>query len=243
MSTPVLTISSRVPTEPYYFYKEFLASTRRHNIDPIFIPCHPYRGLMSKPKYLLKYLLENASIRAHRKIIVCDSWDIIFLTGADEVVYNAERFGNVIVFNAEKNCFPRADWAPMFNDSPTPYKYLNSGFFIGDPERIIAMLQDMKLEDIPDDTQDPATGKWTCHNDQEYYAKWYLEHNRAYHTALLDTTAILCQSLHDAGPNEFAFIPETQRVVSLLTKNQPCVIHGNGTGKEWLKRIIKWINL
>jgi hypothetical protein len=239
--TPIITISSRVPHEPYYFYREFLWSAKRQKIDPIFIPCFPYRGLMSKPKFLLKYLYSMPDRPKH--VIVCDAWDIIFLTGSEEIMYNYKGFGLPIVFNSEQNCFPRADLAEMFPESVTPYRYLNSGFFVGETDAVIAMLEAMKLDTIPDDTQLP-NGSWDCKNDQEFYMIQFLDDRRNNRQrSTLDTTGILCQSLHGSAADEFAFRPDTGRVVSLLTKNQPCAVHGNGGGKDWLKKIILWLNL
>lgn len=246
--TQVITISSREPDpvrEKYYHHREFQESAKRNGIVPHYLNEGTYRGLMSKPKFLKAYLDREGSKFDH--VIVLDAWDIVLLTSVEEILYNYKGFGKPIVFNAERNCFPRSDLAPDFDAlAPTQnrtYRYLNSGFFVGETDSVMQMLVEMNLDSIPEDTKDEA-GNWKCYNDQEFYTLWALKDaNRIPSLAYLDYAGILCQTLHDAGPNEFAFKPDTKRVVSLLTGNQPCAVHGNGSGKEWLEKIIGWLGL
>lgn len=201
---------------------------------------------MSKPKMLHEWIQKEGAKYPH--VIVADAWDILFLTTPDEILYNYKGFGTPIVFNAEKSCFPRADLAPKFDvmvpEQVYPYRYLNSGFFVGETDSIFHMLTEMRIGDIPDDKQN-EDGSWTCHNDQEYYARWFIG-DFAWtlsRIACLDYRGILCQSLHGSGDREFAYFPDRKRIVSLLTGNEPCACHGNGSGKDWLKRIIGWLGL
>jgi len=239
--TPVITISSRTPDpirEPYFQFPAFLASCKRQGIEPHFLNEGKYCGLMSKPRFLKSYLDREGAKFEH--IIVLDSWDTLLLCGADEILYNWRGFGKPIVFNAERSHFPGIGLADKFPEAPTPYKFLNSGFLVGGTAAVMSMLECMeKTWGFPDDVHNPD-GTWMARNDQQDYSLYFLDHQD---TVRLDTTAILCQSLHNAEPNEFAFLPDKGRVISLLTKNQPCVVHGNGTGKEWLKRIIGWLQL
>jgi hypothetical protein len=240
MTTPVVTISSRTPDrikEPYYHLDAFIESAKRQGISPVFLP-GKYFGLMSKPRLLLDWIHTNGAAFQH--LICCDAWDVALICGTEEIIYNYKGFGFPIVMNAERNCFPLADLADKFPESPTPYKYVNSGFYVGETAAIVSMLETMRdTYGFPDDVHNPD-GSWTARNDQGDYSLYFLEHQNI---IKLDTTAILAQTLHDADPQEFAYLPDTKRVISLLTKNQPCAIHGNGSGKSWLKRIIGWLGL
>ena len=240
MNTPVITIANRVPDpvkEPYYCYPQFLASARRHGIEPFFLT-GVYDGLMAKPRLLLEYLLKEGARFEH--IIVCDAFDILLLTGTDEIIYNYRGFGSPIVFNTERNYFPDAGRRDEFPKSPTPYRFLNSGFFVGDTAAVIHMLETMRDKwGFPADRRKPD-GSWETPNDQQTYSAFFLDNQDK---VRLDYPGILGQTLHDSGPREFAYVPDRRRVVSLMTGNEPCVIHGNGNGKEWLKRIITWLNL
>lgn len=246
MSTvPLITISNRRPDpvrESYYHLDAFEASCKRQGIVPHFLE-GTYRGLMSKPKLLLAYLKKDGAKFEH--VVVCDAWDILLLTTTADLVYNYQVFNTPIVFNAERNCFPRADFREEFNrvngQILRSYRFLNSGFLVGNTEAVITMLEQMELEKYPDDYRDDK-GQWHGVNDQEVYQDWFL-HKDKQTLATLDYNSILCQTLHDSEPREFAFVPDRQRVVSLLTGNEPGAVHGNGNGKEWLKRMIGWLNL
>lgn len=233
MKTAVVTISSRDPWESYYFKKQFDSSCKRQGITPIYLESKLYAGLMSKPKFLKAWIEKEGANWDY--VISCDAWDILWLGTVDEVLrkFNA-LFETPIVFNAERNCFPRADLAEQHEPSKFPYRFLNSGFFVGNTEAILEMLQEMELDKVPDDHK-LSDGTPVCPNDQEHYQCWYLAHKNK---AQLDTGACICQSLHDSEPDEFTWDAATQRITSRITGNQPCVLHGNGSGKTWLKKVI-----
>lgn len=238
-----ITISSRNPDpvrEPYYHLMAFQESAARHGIVPHFLNEGPYCGLMSKPKHLRQYLEREGG--SFGKVLVVDAWDVVFTTGIEEIEYNAKSISENIIFNSESNCFPDGSLSGPFDrlaGENHKYRYLNSGFIFGDTDAVLQMLRDMNLDDIPNDRR-RADGSWENFNDQKYYQLYALQ---TLGKTALDYRGILCQTLHGAADDEFAFLPDTMRVVSLLTKNQPCVIHGNGSGKDWLKRIIGWLNL
>lgn len=233
--TPVLTISTHVPVEPYYHYHEFVRSCQKQGVNPVFLPTDTWRGLCSKPKILQAYLeKEGANFKT---MIFCDSWDVVLVDSVDRIMHEFDEFGKPIVFNAERNCFPRSDLANMFPTSLTPYRFLNSGFIVGYTDAIMQMLDDMKAKEIPDDYQ-RADGSWQNTNDQELFSLWYLAHQQK---AALDYNARICQTLHAAEPEEFSL--DGGKVKSNITGNFPCAFHGNGGGKAWLETIMRWLNV
>lgn len=234
----VLTVSSRVPDpvkEPYYKLQAFQASCKRRNIEPIYLQGQ-WRGLMSKPRWLLAWLEKNGQDYDH--IIVTDAWDVLMVATVEEMIgkFNNQKFP--ILFNAERSCFPKPELAERFPSSPTPYRFLNSGFIVSKTDAAIQMLRDMRLETLPDDVL--PDGKVVNTNDQEHYQLWFLDHQDK---ADLDREAMICQSLHDAGATEFYIDPTAVRITSRVTGNMPCAFHGNGSGKEWLSKIIRWMQL
>lgn len=235
--TTVITMSSRVPDpvkEPYYHLKEFRASCERRNIQPVFLQGE-WRGLITKPKALLAHLEREGARFDH--IVFLDAWDIILCADVEEMVEKFKAFGKPIVFNTERACFPRADFTDRFPESESPYRFLNSGFIIGETEAMVTMLRGMNLGECRDDYQKPD-GSWVGSNDQENFQSYYLEHPES---IALDYGANLCQSLHLAGEDEF-FV-DAPRIRSRLTGNTPAVFHGNGGGKAWLEKIIGWMGL
>lgn len=233
MKTAVITISSRRPHEPYYHLDSFERSCKRQGIDPIFLDAKMWGGLISKPKFLKSWIEREGA--NWDELIFCDSWDVLFLAPVSEITRKFHAlFETPIVFNAETNCFPNAALADQFEFSVFPYRFLNSGFMIAEMGAALDMLKEMELDKIPDDFTRPDGSKWEP-NDQLYVQNWYLAHKWK---AQLDTSAVLCQSLHDSGEKDFSWDPATQRLTSLITGNQPCCLHGNGSGKVWLKRVI-----
>lgn len=233
----VITISSHAPTEPYYFYKEFLLSCKRVGVDPIHINGGQWCGLMSKPRWVLDWLGRNGDFYDY--VIFLDAWDVVLIGSIEEIMAKYHALKSPIVFNSERNCFPRADLVEQFNPSPTPYRFLNSGVFVGTTQAVIDMLREMHLGQIGVDVQRPD-GSWENKNDQEFFSLFYLANQTK---AALDYRATIAQTLHGAEPDEFIWDQDAKRVKSIITGSQPAVFHGNGGGKAWLQKIMGWLNL
>ena len=169
---PVITVSSRNPKEPYYHYGKFIASLKRFNVDPVVLGMNQHwQGLMTKAflyrDYLRNLLKDIDGPGSH--IILCDAWDIVFACSPDSVgAVCRDAYGDAVVFNGEKACWPRADLAHTFpnaNDpAHYPCPYLNCGFICGPASSILAMLEAMNLESIGMDRVE--NGKKIEPNDQ-----------------------------------------------------------------------------
>ncbi len=225
MKVQVISVSNRLPTEPYYKFNEFQQSLRRMGVEPTILGWQQkWSGLMTKPRHLRRYLRDGQS--KADMLIVCDAWDIVFQRHPDEVVAEFDRFGSAIVFNAERNCFPRGDLADRFPDPGTPWRYLNSGFMVGSPQAILALLEAMNLDAIPDDYKRPDGG-WFHANDQEHFMLAYLEQPVK---MALDTEARMCQTMHGSELSEIDLSGEKMR--NLVTDTIPLAFHFNGGSKN-----------
>lgn len=236
-SFEIITVTNRIPTESYYHYFPWLKSITRFGVEPTVLGMNePWHGLMTKPRTLRKWLRDGKN--ESDNLIVVDSFDIIMLEHPQTVV-DAWFEGWGIwdtVFNAERNIFPDGSIGPRFIDPGTPYRYLNSGFFIGLASSILTLLEKMDLDSIPDDN--PATGENPC--DQLYYQKAFLDHGEDLKLRL-DTNARLCQTLHDVPEGELTL--ESGKLYNTLTKTFPLVAHGNGNGKDYLAKLIDHFGL
>ena len=85
-------------------------------------------------------------------VLFVDGYDVFFLNGLDDIVERFLGFNKKIVFSAEKTCWPDIEAEELFPIPPveTPYRFLNSGTFIGTVAGIKAFLS----EDVPDDEDD-----------------------------------------------------------------------------------------
>lgn len=233
MKCEVVTVSNREPTQSYYIFRQFKESLRRFAMPVTILGWQePWAGLMTKPRRLRQWLRDRRY--SSDRLIVCDAWDIVFAEHPHGMIdFYESHFGpDKVVFNAERNCFPRGDLADRFPDPGTPWRYLNSGFMVGTPENILKIIDSMGIDHIPDDHRQPD-GSWYNPNDQEHYTLAYLEQPVP---MVLDTQCHLCQSLSGCEPYEFDF--STRPFKNLVTGSAPRVFHFNGSAKQVLMGIV-----
>ena len=100
----------------------------------------------------MKLNLLKEEIKDYKKddiILFSDSYDVIFLSGEEEIMTKYNKFNTDIVFAGEKNCWPDKSMEDIFKHSGL-YKYINSGGFIGKVEEIRKLI-DLDLLDTYDD--------------------------------------------------------------------------------------------
>lgn len=224
MIPTVVTVSSHQPAQDYYCLREFHESLRRIGVAPIVLGDRDsYRGLISKPKLVRKLLRSGGVNTSH--MIFCDCWDLVFARRLEVLMEEYRAFNSPVVFNAEKDCFPRGDLADRFPETGTPYRYLNSGFIVAETEAMLFMLECLDLDNIKDDYQLPSGG-WCHSNDQGDFTQLFVNQPLK---MVLDTKAQLCNTMSRASLEEFDFGGEHIR--NKLTHQFPCVFHANGGGK------------
>lgn len=120
------------------------------------------------------------------------------------------------LFAAEVYCWPDRDSAAKYPETETPYRFLNSGAFIGTAAALLRIIED-EIADHED--------------DQRYYTQRFLSGQYA---MCLDTRCLLFQclngALEDVQADEGRGMLYNQR-----TKSHPAVIHANGPSKDWLE--------
>lgn len=244
-SVEVVTVCSRIPDrsrEPYYNFPAFLKSLERFGVKPTVLGLgEPWGGLMTKPRRLRGWL--RAGGCTAETLVVCDSFDIVWTASPDEVGDVCRKYwpGLPIVFNAERAIFPRGELKHLFDeraatliDGASHWRYLNSGFFIGPPARILEMLEAMWLDDIHDDVKATdalhgGSGTMVNTNDQGHYQYAYCAQVVPMH---LDYSAQICQTLSGCSLDEFDLSGE--RLKNIATGSYPLVWHFNGGSKDIL---------
>ena len=73
-------------------------------------------------------------------VIFTDAYDIFYATDIDTIVCRYNEMKARVVMGAEKVCWPDASIADKFPESPTEYKYLNSGTIIGEVGELLKIL-------------------------------------------------------------------------------------------------------
>ena len=222
MNAQVVTVASRVPAEPYYRFDLFIESLARFAETPTVLGMNgTWQGLMTKP-YLLREWLRNGHNTSDR-LIVCDAFDIIFAKHPHGIGDRcAEWFGDAVVFNGEKGCWPREDLRDCFPDDGSPWRFLNSGFMCGPASQILALLNAMDIESIG---FDPPGGPYP--NDQGEYQALFAKQPVE---MVVDTQCRLAQTLSACDLSEFDLSGD--EITNKITGSAPGVFHFNGGAKE-----------
>lgn len=210
----VIAIYNRIPEQGYYNLQEFHKSLRKFGYEAKVLGLsEPWGGLMTKPKKLKAYLASGRCKADY--VIFVDAWDVVFAKSPDEIIERYKTFGSALVIGSEINCFPAAGMACDFPPTDSPFKYLNSGCIVGTPQAILAMLESMKPDAIPDDYQISEESRWEP-NDQ-----WYvqLEFHKQPVSMRLDYEAQIV--LNCCNVDE-----------EMMRKYDPCIYHFNGGSKQ-----------
>lgn len=238
MDYNVVSISNRPPTAWYYLYNQFFASL--NDTPPMVLQPEFWGGLSTKPKVLYSAIVQK--VINTKYIIFCDCWDLVFAATPNEVLERYFTFGAPIVISSEKNCFPddlKDDFDKL--SPPTDYKYLNSGFIVGETEAILACLEAMDLPNLPDDHYDPVKQCNVHPNDQFEWMKIFVKQPVE---IKLDYDQVLSQTLHNASIDDFDL--SKSRIRNVITNSHPCAFHFNGGSKDDIRLrepILKHLNL
>jgi hypothetical protein len=110
---------------------------------------HGGPGGGKKVVYLKEYL-EQSFLPEYT--IFTDCYDVVVLANEDEVIdIYKKHFDGQIVFGAERFCWPDKQRAAQYPATPSSFKYLNSGLFMGPTQMIQEMLATASISPTDDD--------------------------------------------------------------------------------------------
>lgn len=236
MNAEVVCVSSRDPSEAYYRFDVFKESLRRFGMFPVVLGMNqPWRGLMTKAFHYRDWL--RAGNNSSDRLILCDAWDIAFALHphgiGDKCV---ELFGDAVVFNGEKACWPRADLAGDFPDTG-PWRFLNCGFMCGSSDKLLALFEAMNLEAIGVDRSED--GRMIEPNDQGEFQALF---SKQPVQMVVDGRCELAQTLSQCSLGEFDLSQPS--IMNRVTGTMPGVFHFNGGSKNILMpAILAHLNL
>ena len=198
-----------------------------------------WKGFGTKLRLVLDHLKESPG---EAIVVFVDGFDTFFLPSARELFSRFRSFRARMVFGAEIDCWPDAHLsaaypppggpgaprgderigslrpAPPFR---TPFRYLNSGCYMG----YAGAIRDA-LEELAPGQED---------DDQRLFTKYFLAHSDI---VCLDHRAWLFQNLHGLPPEHLRIESGSRvRLVNRLTMTDPCVLHGNGAGRSTLAKV------
>lgn len=172
-------------------------------------------------KKLNDYLKYLEGIPPDDVVLFIDAYDVLILADEKTILEKFFLMNAPFVISVETNCFPFAHLAPYYPPSPTKFKYLNVGSYIGYANHIQQIYED--LSPIPDDIDDQ--GLLTV-----YFLKYPEKFKLDYHCELFLT-------LFQVTKKELVLDRQKKIVKSLTTGTEPCLVHGNGPAKVLYQKI------
>ena len=154
-------------------------------------------------------------------VLFIDAYDVLILADEKTILDKFFSMNAPFVISVETNCFPFAHLASDYPPSPTKFKYLNVGSYIGYAKHIQQIYED--LSPIPDDIDDQ--GLLTV-----YFLKYPEKFKLDYHCELFLT-------LFQVEQKELVLNRRKKTVKSRTTGTAPCLVHGNGPAKVLYQQI------
>jgi hypothetical protein len=211
-----------------------IESAIRHDIDLVILGWGvKWMGLSQKLEAAHSFA---SSLPPNDAILFTDAFDVIFAEKTDNMFNKFKKMDADIVFSAECGCWPHIMEEPntCFNKypkSPTPYRYLNSGTWVGYANQSTKMLKEIMIE---------AGKNFGNANDQKLVADMYIAGRFG---IKLDFYNNLFQSMHmtldgklpRCNPREDIRISDNgkyKNYKNYKTNSFPSIIHFNGGGKQ-----------
>lgn len=166
-------------------------------------------GAGQKVNILRKELEAIVNREENPIILFLDGYDTIVLQPANQLVKVFEDSKQKIIFGAEKVCWPDRGLARQYPKVDSPWKYLNSGQFIGHAEDLLKLMND-GIDDADD--------------DQLYYTKKFLEGE---HGIALDHECRIFQCLQGSEA-DVRLDHGYAQLHNNVHGSMPFVAHGNG---------------
>lgn len=190
----------------------------------------PWTGLSQKLQAAYDYA---ASLPPGDLLLFTDAFDVLFTGGPTEIVRQFLLHNSSLLFSAECGCWPHImerKGRACFYDypaAPTPYRYLNSGSWIGTALAAAAMLSEViRL----------AGNDFRNANDQKLVADMFI--SRRFNMSL-DYHNSIFQSMHMTrdpplplcDPSEDVQLTPDGTWLNRRTRGRPALLHFNGGGK------------
>ena len=174
---------------------------------------------------LLKEELKTYPDLGNHIILFTDSYDVVFNDNPKNIVRKFRDFKSPVVFSAEKTCWPDERLKTQYPLSPTDYKFLNSGGFIGYGDHINKIINKVEVKNDYD--------------DQLYYTERFFESLDENKNIVLDYNQELFQTLESS--TEDVDIDQQGILYNKVTNTKPSVVHANGS--SYVKNFLNDISI
>ncbi len=183
----------------------------------------PYQSNVQKLIYINEYL---TNIPDDHVVMYVDGYDTLILADKQKILHKFLKKKTNCLFASTTMLHPpeNRDLRTQFPKSPTKFKYLNAGTFIGYAGYLKKMLDALKPFNIE------------VYSDQGFVQRYYLNHQNE--IALDYNCDIFLCSFVKITKEELVLNKAKKSVHFLTTQSKPCIIHGNG---KQGKNLYRWI--
>jgi hypothetical protein len=183
-----------------------LERSLKHFGWPYHIIQHDWRGFGSKIIETYRYLKANSEIT---HFFYSDAWDT-FAVNTMGYALSQIPDKDVILFSAEKACYPHPEKASRYPEHKSPWHFLNGGGWFASSKLFCEMIDrvGMPANDI---------------NDQEWFTDRFLD---GHHGIVLDYNCSVFQTIGFCSDDEFSF--DLAEMTNKYTGSMPVFVHGNG---------------
>ena len=159
-------------------------------------------------------------------IMICDADDAFVMANEKEILYKYHSTSKTILVSADRqqdegdSKYPQSIFRERYPLSATPWRYCNSGGYIGEKDKILDLLSKMATVKHPDFIPVYRSKDWS--NDQFRMSIVFL---RGY-PLTVDTHCNVFQTMGCIEPGEIKW--RGNYFMNKVTGTFPCVIHFNG---------------
>jgi hypothetical protein len=200
--------------------------------------CQSWTGYQLKLRETLQVV---KTLHENDIVMHLDAYDTIVLTDAYEVYFKYNRFQKPIIISTEKNLAPNHEFdvikskmEEIYPQSPTKFRWINSGTYMGTAGKIKNMLESMGAQFL---CRDPFDRIFPYCDDQRCFHSYFLKNQ---HLIALDYHQDIFYCMWDT--KEAKFIKKIRRIVS-ETGSLPCILHGNGPSPKSYETALKDLGL
>ncbi|MBL0743045.1 glycosyltransferase domain-containing protein [Chryseolinea lacunae] len=210
-----------------------------NSLEFVTIHCNDdeFSGNRMKDSLLRDYLED---VNSDEIVLFTDGYDSLLMSDEYEIMYKFKQAKTDLLFSAESFCYPDKSLAQQYPKTETPYRYLNSGGFIGRAGLIKDFLSD-NLADHEDNFQFSNQYLWTIRylNNQdlisldsacEIFCTFSPEIGE---DRLVEGDKVSYQQYKDSKQEWFTknFMVSRGRLYSKISRTFPCNVHFNGKSK------------
>jgi len=154
-------------------------------------------------------------------IFFVDGYDVVFLTGTEEIEEKWKKAECKVLFGAEKVLWPDRSIEEKFPEENESYRFLNSGNFMGE----VGELKKVTAQELKDSD-----------DDQLYYQLKFLSRDFDFkldYKANIFQCIAFCADVEGSVQKELLI--KNDRIKNLEHGSYPCSFHGNGSKEQKIK--------